>query len=118
VGAGEAHGSRYAVTIFFQAVEGGIRFYCEIHFGAGDQIVQVARGHVEAAHGIDERGKDFCLAKKRFSWQGLCGGAIKKLGVTCDGFRRNAARHLARPRCLSEMKSPSSATSSTRRMKA
>ena len=88
--AGEADGAGDAIAIFAQAIEGRIGVDGEIHFRAGDQIVEIARGHVVAAHGVDERGEDFGGAiaglprRKR--------GAAIELAVSAgDGFVESGA---------------------------
>ena len=68
--AGEAHGPGNAVTIFAQSVEGRIGLDCQIHFSPGNEVVQVARRHIEAVHGVDERGQHFRGAGKDLSRQG------------------------------------------------
>jgi hypothetical protein len=56
------------IAIFAEAIEGLVVADGEIHFGAGDEVVEIARGHVVAAHGVDERGKNF---------GGACGRGIR-----------------------------------------
>src|SRR5579863_6415443 len=61
---GEVDGAGHAVAIFAEAIESRVVADGKVHLGAGDQVVQVARGHFVAAHGIDERGKDFGGARR------------------------------------------------------
>ena len=74
VRAGEADGAGDAVAIFAEAVEGGVIANGEIHLGAGDEVVEIARGHVVAAHGVHESGENFGGAL------GSCGGRQRRAG--------------------------------------
>src|SRR5258708_3110218 len=63
----ETNSSSDTIAILAEAVEGRIGLDGEVHFRAGDQVVQIARGHVEATHGIDEGGENFPFAVGIFS---------------------------------------------------
>ena len=67
MGTGETNRAGDAITIFAKAIEGRIGTDGEIHFRAGDQIVKIARGHVIATHGVDQRGQDFPCSYRRFT---------------------------------------------------
>jgi len=83
--AGEADRAGHSITVFAQPVESGIGPDGEVHFGAGDQVVQVARGHAEAAHGVGQRRQDFGgPPRRRFEAQGRA--AVEKRAITADGF--------------------------------
>ena len=53
VRAGQANRACYAIAVFAETIEGRVSLYRQIHFGAGDQIVQVTRGHVVTLHGVN-----------------------------------------------------------------
>src|SRR5262249_50538468 len=54
--AGKADGPSYAVAVFLEAREGSVGADREIHFSAGDEVVEIARGHVVAENGAGESG--------------------------------------------------------------
>ena len=58
VQARKAHRSRDAIAIFRKAIECRVRCDRQIHFGAENQIVEIARGDFEARDGVRERRKN------------------------------------------------------------
>src|SRR6202044_887868 len=62
VQASETDGAGYAIAIFAEAAEGGVARLGEIHFYAGDQIVEIARRNVVAAQGVGEGWEDWVRA--------------------------------------------------------
>ncbi len=90
VRAGKTDSSRDTVAIFAQAVEGRVGLDGEVHFRAGDQVMQIPRRHVVAPHGIDKGGQDFPFTIKRF-FEGFSGRAIEKLRTAGDRFIKSRA---------------------------
>ena len=64
VGAGQADRSGDAIAVFAEAIEGRVGAKSQIHLGAADEIVEVARGHFVALHGVDESGQNFGFARQ------------------------------------------------------
>ena len=62
VRAGKADSAGDAIAIFTKAVERRIGMYCQIHFGAGNEIVEIASGQIVTAQGIDEGGQNLGCA--------------------------------------------------------
>src|SRR5690349_2247891 len=57
--AGEANSSGNAMAIFAKAVKRRIGLDREIHLGAGDEVVEIAGGHVVALNCVHKRGESF-----------------------------------------------------------
>ena len=91
VRAGEADSAGDAVAIFAETVEGGIGADSEVHFGAGDEVVEVACRHMETLHGVHEGGEDFALAGEIAGGERAGSIAIEDLRLAGHGFVESGA---------------------------
>ena len=89
--AGEADGSGDAVAVFAQAFERRIGLHREIHLRAADEIVQIARRHFVALHGIDERGQNFRGSAQSCGRRSHGRVAVEVLLVAGDGIVESGA---------------------------
>src|SRR5262249_7525568 len=83
VRASEANGAGHAVAILLEARKGGVGADGEVHFGTGDEVVQIARRHVVSRNGVSKRGEDF-RAGESFRWGSHCGVTVEDLVAACD----------------------------------
>src|SRR6266436_769247 len=91
VGTSEADCAGYAIAIFAQTVEGRIPLDCQIHFGAADEVVKVARGHFVTLHGVDEGGEDFGSAAQRRRRRGHGRVAVENMILPGDVLIQSGA---------------------------
>ncbi len=83
--ASESNGAGDAIAVFAQPVERRIGLHSEVHLGAADEVVKIARGHFVALHGVHERGQYFRGSAESCGGRGHRGVAVETLFMPGDG---------------------------------
>src|SRR5207302_5748802 len=91
VRAGQTYCSGHAITVFAETVEGRITANGEVPFGAADESVEIARGHVVTPHRVNQCGQDMPSARQSGGGRSHGGISVEDLLLSRDGLVESCA---------------------------